>query len=44
LLYDGKIAWKGNKDEVLTSENDAIRSFVFASPFLQRIRDIHFDA
>ena len=43
LLEYGKVAWKGNKDEVLGTQNESLRAFVFASPFLQRIRDLHFD-
>ena len=39
LLHMGKLAWQGNKDEVLDSENDMLSDFVFASPFLQRLRN-----
>lgn len=39
LLYMGELAWKGNKDEVLTSDNQVLQEFIFASPFLQRLRD-----
>ncbi len=39
LLYMGELAWKGNKDEVLTSDNQNLQEFIFASPFLQRLRD-----
>lgn len=38
LLYEGAIAWNGTKDEVLTSDNDLLQDFIFASPFLQRLR------
>ncbi len=38
LLYKGEIAWRGSKDEVLESDNDILRDFIFASPFLQRLR------
>lgn len=43
LLKDGAMAWTGRKDEVLTSQSQVLQDFVFASPFLQRIRDIHFN-
>jgi len=43
LLHDGKLAWEGNKEEVLTSKNEILQSFVFASPFLQKVRDLHVD-
>jgi phospholipid/cholesterol/gamma-HCH transport system ATP-binding protein len=39
LLHLGEIAWRGNKEEVLKSENDILQNFIFASPFLQQLRD-----
>ncbi|MBK8506876.1 MAG: ATP-binding cassette domain-containing protein [Saprospiraceae bacterium] len=39
LLYLGKLSWSGNKDEVLESDNDTLKDFIFASPFLQRLRE-----
>ncbi len=39
LLHKGKLAWRGNKEEVLTSDNKILQDFIFASPFLQRLRD-----
>ncbi|HJW30436.1 MAG TPA: ATP-binding cassette domain-containing protein [Saprospiraceae bacterium] len=41
LIHDGQLAWTGNKDEVLTSKNEILQGFVFASPFLQKVRDLH---
>jgi phospholipid/cholesterol/gamma-HCH transport system ATP-binding protein len=41
LLHEGRLAWEGNKDEVLTAKNEILQGFVFASPFLQRVRDLH---
>ena len=38
LLHLGELAWVGNKDEVLGSENNILQDFIFASPFLQRLR------
>ncbi|HQW12136.1 MAG TPA: ATP-binding cassette domain-containing protein [Saprospiraceae bacterium] len=38
LLADGTLVWKGTKEEVLESENEMLQSFVFASPFLQRLK------
>ncbi len=38
-LHKGQLAWTGNKDEVLESENELLQSFIFASPFLQRLRE-----
>ncbi len=39
LLHDGRLAWQGNRDEVLDSDNDLLQDFIFASPFLKRLRD-----
>ncbi len=39
LLYQGEIAWRGHRSEVLESENETLQDFIFASPFLQRLRD-----
>jgi phospholipid/cholesterol/gamma-HCH transport system ATP-binding protein len=38
LLSDGQVVWSGNKSEVLTSESEILRDFIFASPFLQKLR------
>ncbi|MFT4663577.1 MAG: phospholipid/cholesterol/gamma-HCH transport system ATP-binding protein [Polaribacter sp.] len=39
LLHQGLLGWEGSKDEVLDSENELLQAFIFASPFLQRLRD-----
>jgi phospholipid/cholesterol/gamma-HCH transport system ATP-binding protein len=39
LLHLGELAWVGNCKEVMTSENTLLQDFIFASPFLQRLRD-----
>jgi phospholipid/cholesterol/gamma-HCH transport system ATP-binding protein len=38
FLHEGRLEWSGNKDEVLASENQNLQTFIFASPFLQRLR------
>ncbi|MEN0006891.1 MAG: ATP-binding cassette domain-containing protein [Bacteroidota bacterium] len=38
LLHHGNLAWRGNNTEVLSSENETLQAFIFASPFLQRLR------
>lgn len=38
LLYNGEIAWRGHRGEVLESDNEILQDFIFASPFLQRLR------
>lgn len=39
LLAQGEIAWRGTKDTVLHSDNQTMEDFVFASPFLQKVRE-----
>lgn len=38
LLDAGKLAWQGGKEEVLNTTNKTLEDFIFASPFLQRLR------
>ena len=38
LLNLGRVAWQGTKNEVLESENEVLQDFIFASPFLQKLR------
>jgi len=38
LLDQGLLAWQGHKDEVLTTTNETLEGFIFASPFLQKMR------
>jgi phospholipid/cholesterol/gamma-HCH transport system ATP-binding protein len=39
FIHNGLLEWQGNKDQVLDSNNQELQSFIFASPFLQRLRD-----
>lgn len=38
LLNKGLLAWSGSKQDVLESENQTLNDFIFASPFLQKLR------
>lgn len=38
LLHLGEVAWRGTKEQVLTSTNENLQDFIFASPFLQKLR------
>lgn len=38
FLHEGMLEWSGTKDQVLSSDNENLQSFIFASPFLQRLR------
>lgn len=39
LLHFGELAWVGNRHDVVASDNDLLQDFIFASPFLRRLRD-----
>lgn len=39
FIYDGQIWWKGNKREILHTDNQEINNFVFPSQFMKEIRD-----
>lgn len=38
FLHNGMLEWSGHKEQVLGSNNDNLQNFIFASPFLQRLR------
>ena len=38
FLHEGRLEWSGSKNEVLSSDNENLQSFIFASPFLQKLR------
>lgn len=38
LLKNGEVAWTGDKSQVLESDNKVLEDFIFASPFMQRLR------
>lgn len=39
LLHKGQLVWQGNKEEVFNTQNELMQDFVFASPFLQKLRN-----
>lgn len=39
FLHEGRLEWKGNKSEVLSSKNETLQNFIFASPFLQKLKN-----
>ena len=38
FLNDGFLAWEGDSTQVLGSDNEVLEDFIFASPFLQRLK------
>lgn len=39
FLHEGRLEWKGNRSEVLESPNETLQEFIFASPFLQKLKN-----
>ena len=39
-IYEGNLEWVGNKDQVMSSTNERLTSFVFASDLLRKVKDI----
>lgn len=37
-LHEGRVAWQGSNDQVLESGNELLHDFIFASPFLQKLK------
>lgn len=40
FICDGHKEWQGNKDEVITSTNEKLNNFVFASNLLQKVKEV----
>ena len=38
-IYEGELEWVGTKDEVMSSTNERLTSFIFASDMLRKVRD-----
>ena len=38
FIHQGKVWWKGNKEELMTSENKELNDFVFASQLFKRLK------
>jgi phospholipid/cholesterol/gamma-HCH transport system ATP-binding protein len=39
FIHNGMVEWQGNSNELIHSENKNLENFVFASDFMQEIRD-----
>jgi phospholipid/cholesterol/gamma-HCH transport system ATP-binding protein len=40
FIQDGKKEWEGDKENILSTSNEKLNSFVFASPLTQRIKSL----
>jgi phospholipid/cholesterol/gamma-HCH transport system ATP-binding protein len=39
LIKDGELVWRGNKDEILQTDNSDVDDFVFSSRLFKKIRE-----
>ena len=39
FIYKGTLAWTGNKDEIMTSENKKLNDFIFASDLFKKVKE-----
>ena len=40
FICEGHAAWEGTKDEVMSSDNERLNSFIFASDLFRKVRDV----
>ena len=40
-IYEGELEWVGNKNQVMSSTNERLTSFIFASDLLRKVKDAH---
>ena len=40
-IYEGELEWVGTKNEVMSSTNERLTSFIFASDLLRKVKDAH---
>lgn len=39
FLKEGRLAWKGDKDEIFKTDNEAVTDFVYSSKLFKKVRD-----
>lgn len=40
-IYEGHKEWQGSKDQIMTSTNDRLNSFIFASDLFRKVKEAH---
>ena len=38
FIHEGKVAWQGNRDEILSSDNKLLNDFVFSTELTKRLK------
>ena len=39
-IYEGHKEWEGNKDDIFTSTNERLNSFIFASDLFRKVKEV----
>ena len=40
FLAGGKLAWEGNKEEILNTDNATLNSFLFSSDLVRKVKEM----
>ena len=43
FIYKGHEEWQGNKDQIMTSTNERLNSFIFASDLFRKVKEANME-
>lgn len=43
FLYNGHLEWRGNKNEVMSSQNEQLNNFIFASDLFRKVKEVNME-
>ena len=43
FIYQGKNEWEGTKDDVMSSENELLNNFIFASDLFRKVKEVELE-
>ena len=43
FIYQGHEEWQGNKDQIMTSTNERLNSFIFASDLFRKVKEANME-
>ncbi|MCF0195729.1 MAG: ABC transporter ATP-binding protein [Bacteroidaceae bacterium] len=43
FIHEGNMAWNGSKDEIMTSTNEKLNSFIFASDLFRKVKEANME-
>ena len=42
-IYEGNREWEGTKDEVMSSDNERLNNFIFASDLFRKVKEVELE-